>query len=102
MNLCAQCDELLVPGSDDFRRLLNAHLKFGGILQETILLFDDAIVIGQRLHVSVMKRDDAAIYKLASRFRHPAHDVKFVCGESDRRELSKVARDCFTFAVDGD
>jgi hypothetical protein len=57
----AEEHDLLVPGLDQVARVFEARFRVGEVLEQTVLLLDDALVVGERLDVAVVQRDNAPV-----------------------------------------
>ena len=87
-------------GCDEIRERIEADAILRGLLQQTLLLLDDFVVVGDRLRVRWMKRDGSAIEKTSTGFGTSADYFQLVRGETNSIEMRCVARDRFTLAVD--
>src|SRR5262249_46308465 len=100
VDLIAQIDELRVPRFDLSRSFIVIQTTFRRLLQQSLLLLDDAIVICERLSVCGMKRYHAPIEKASASFGPAANYFQFVGRETECVKLRGIKSSRFAFAVD--
>src|SRR6185295_16759882 len=100
MHLCAQRHQLSVPGIELFGKCLETETAFTGILQEPLLLFDYAVITGQRLKIRRVQREGAAVEEIAAGFRTTADDFQLISREADRVKLCCITDQWLSFTVD--
>ncbi len=92
-------DKLLIPGIEQIDRLFDRISFVICGLEQGILLFNYAVVIGNCLNIRRMDRDYRPIEKFAPRVRRAANDLKLVGVKHDRVKLPKITLQRLTFAV---
>src|SRR5438105_14989037 len=100
MDLRSKRYQLCVPWRDQFLEGIQTNLAFRCLFEKPLFLFDDLVIVGDRLRVRWMQRGHAPIEKVASRFRTTSHNLESTIGKPHRLQLREISGRRLALTID--